>query len=193
MFFFRFLIYITIVYLYYHTSFRRMKKGTRNLAAALKPKDQDPKGKKIDLALLGAFRPMDPVEDSTNSGATLISSQSSSLLKPPSSSSSSFESPLIADPAFSDSCSSVATYQQINQDRKEYNFQYLTELNNQNFNVARLSNQMVLGAKKVMDDLFLADENLEHYFFELILLAYGKGITGQKELNNLLKHIWKVR
>ena len=55
-----------------------MKKGTRNLAAALKPKDQDPKGKKIDLALLGAFRPMDPVEDSTNSGATLISSQSSS-------------------------------------------------------------------------------------------------------------------
>ena len=48
------------------------------------------------------------------------------------------------------------------------------------------------GAKKVLDGLFFADDNLKRYFFEMIVVAYKRNITGPDELYKYLELTWKV-
>jgi len=72
-------------------------------------------------------------------------------------------------------------------------YEYLTLLNDEVPCTSNdLSEQLVKSAKKVLDGLFFADNNLQRFFFEMIILAYRRNITGPKELTNFLQSTWKV-
>ena len=53
-----------------------------------------------------------------------------------------------------------------------------------------LANQLVQGAKTVLNNLLEADEKLKQYFFEMILLAYRKEIKGFDNLLKFLELTW---
>ena len=77
--------------------------------------------------------------------------------------------------------------------QKPYNYAFLTVLNDaQPIASSGLADQLVRGANKILSDLFEADDKLKQYFFEMILVAYRRDITGPENLFKFLELTWKV-
>jgi len=75
---------------------------------------------------------------------------------------------------------------------KKYDFKILSVLNEGNPSAERLSQDLLKGAKTVIEIGFKADESLNQFFLEIVILAYNLNCVGSENIMNFMEQVWKV-